>query len=164
MANLDSTLLHEQIKEAFNYKDGNLYWKNSSKGTKQGALAGWEGDCCRTIEFKQKNYKAHRLIFLFYHGYLPQYIDHIDGNPQNNKIENLRQATHQQNLCNTKLRKDNTSGYKGVSFKKDLNKWIAQSGLNGKNHYLGVFVNKEDAISAAKAFREANHKDFARHY
>lgn len=164
MANLDSTLLHEQIKEAFNYKDGKLYWKNSSKGTKTGAIAGWEGDRCRTIEFKQKNYKAHRLIFLFHHGYLPQYIDHIDGNPRNNKIENLRQATHQQNLCNTKLRKDNTSGYKGVSFRKDLNKWVAQSAFNGKQHYLGIFVNKEDAINAAKAFREANHKDFARHY
>lgn len=163
MAILDSTLLHKQIKEALYYKDGNLYWKNSSKGTKQGALAGWQGDRCRTIEFNQKNYKAHRLIFLLNHGYLPKYIDHIDGNPRNNKIENLREATHQQNLFNTKLRKDNTSGYKGVSFVKNLNKWLAQSTLNGKNYYLGIFINKDDAINAAKNFREANHKEFARH-
>jgi hypothetical protein len=163
MATFDFTLLLEQLKQSFYYKDGNLHWKNSSKGTKQDALAGWEGDRCRTIEFKQKNYKAHRLIFLLHYGYLPKYIDHIDGNPRNNKIENLREATHQQNSCNTKLRKDNTSGYKGVSFKKELNKWLAQSTLYGKNHYLGIFVHKEDAISAAKAFREANHKDFARH-
>jgi hypothetical protein len=93
---------------------------------------------------------------------LPKYIDHIDGNPRNNNIQNLREATHQQNSFNTKLRKDNTSGFKGVSFNKVSNKWVAQATLNQVNYYLGLFVNKDDAINTAKTFRETHHKEFAR--
>lgn len=162
MANSDFTLLREQIKQSFYYKEGNLYWKNSSKGTKKDALAGWKSKQCIQIEFNQKNYKAHRLIFLLHHGYLPKIIDHIDGNPHNNKIENLREATCGQNLMNAKIRKNNTSGHKGVSFLKKQKKWLAQADLNKKHYYLGVFETKEEAINAASEFRKQHFKEFYR--
>ncbi|MGI9214274.1 MAG: HNH endonuclease signature motif containing protein [Gammaproteobacteria bacterium] len=162
MAILDSTLLLEKIKQSFYYKDGNLHWINSSKGTKKDAIAGWKSKFCIQIELHQKNYKAHRLIFLLHHGYLPTIIDHIDGNPHNNKIENLREATQAQNLMNAKLRINNTSGHKGVSYIKKIKKWCAQADFDKKHYYLGVFDTKEEAINAATEFRKQHFKNFYR--
>lgn len=66
-------------------------------------------------------------------------VDHINENKTNNMISNLRWATNGQNHMNTKLSKNNTSGIKGVSFHKPLNKWIAHIMINGKNKHLGYF-------------------------
>lgn len=162
MAISDSTLLLDQINQSFYYKDGNLHWKKASKGTKKDAKAGWKSKSCIQIELNQKNYKAHRLIFLLHYGYLPAIIDHIDGDPHNNKIENLREATQAQNLMNTKLRSNNTSGYKGVSYIQKTKKWCAQADFDRKHYYLGVFDRKEDAINAATEFRKQHFKDFYR--
>jgi len=162
MAICNSTSLLEEIKQSFYYKDGDLYWQKSSKGTKKDAKAGWKSKTCIQIEFNQKNYKAHRVIFLLHYGYLPKIIDHIDGNPHNNKIENLREATQSQNLMNAKLRKNNTSGFKGVSFLENKKKWLAQADLNKKHYYLGIFDTKEQAINAANEFRKQHFKDFFR--
>ena len=65
--------------------------------------------------FNRTRYRNHRIIFFLHHGYCPEYIDHRDGNKQNNKINNLREATISQNNQNVKIRKDNSSGVKGLS-------------------------------------------------
>ena len=75
-------------------------------------------------------------------------IDHIDNDKLNNKVTNLRYATHIENNQNRSMRKDNTSGIKGVTFIKRYNKWQAQIKINGKNIYLGSFDNKDEAIKA----------------
>ena len=74
-------------------------------------------------------------------------VDHVDNNKHNNNLINLRYATHSQNQHNRLINKNNTSGTKGVYWKKSTNKWNAQICINGKTISLGSFINKEDAIN-----------------
>jgi len=94
--------------------------------------------------------RAHRLAFLYYHGVTPKYIDHIDHDPMNNRIVNLRGVTHRENLMNQKMRKNNTSGVMGVYFRNDISKWAAQIAVKNKVIALGTFDDKNDAIIARK--------------
>lgn len=85
----------------------------------------------------------------------PRQGEHIDRNGLNNQRSNLRIAEHGQldNQQNVGLRSDNTSGYRGVHWSKDHQKWRAQVCLNGKKHTLGWYDAPEDADAACKAFR-----------
>lgn len=75
-------------------------------------------------------------------------IDHIDNNRLNNNINNLRYATSQENNMNKKLSCKNTSGFKGISFNKQRNKWEAYIKIDGKSKNLGYFEKIEDAVNA----------------
>jgi hypothetical protein len=79
-------------------------------------------------------------------------VDHIDHNKSNNCINNLRWATKNENQRNMSKHKNSRSIYKGVSFYKRVNKWVAQIRIDGKNKHLGYFENEKDA---AKAYNEA---------
>lgn len=90
--------------------------------------------------------RAHRLAYLYMEGYWPEdEIDHRDLNRSNNKWNNLRSATKKENSRNKSKRKDNTSGYKGVSWHTKNKKWRARIFLNNKEKTLGLFDKKEDA-------------------
>ena len=93
-------------------------------------------------------YYAHRLAWLYVHGVLPDVIDHIDRNPSNNAIYNLRSVTQAENMQNASSRCDNTSGQKGVIYFKRTGRWRANIGLAGKNHYLGYYATAEEARAA----------------
>ena len=90
----------------------------------------------------------HRLLFYWYHGYLPKLIDHKDANPQNNSIENLRELNNSGNRRNSHKTKNCTSKYKGVSWSKQHKKWRAKLTLNRKDIFLGYFDNEDDAGQA----------------
>ena len=75
-------------------------------------------------------------------------VDHIDHNPKNNNIRNLRFATHQENSRNISKRNDNTSGYIGVSYKKRDKKWMASITISGKQKHIGYFNTAEEASNA----------------
>ena len=75
-------------------------------------------------------------------------VDHQDRCRTNNHISNLRWATSTENSQNRSIRFDNTSGTTGVCFNKRDKKWRAQIDADGRNIYLGLFVNKNDAIVA----------------
>jgi hypothetical protein len=77
-------------------------------------------------------------------------VDHIDGNRQNNNVNNLRWCSHSENMMNTGLSKANTSGIKGVYYDKRIGMWRAQIMHNYKTHYLGCFNNIEDAAKARR--------------
>jgi hypothetical protein len=79
-------------------------------------------------------------------------VDHIDGNRLNNQKSNLRLANSSQNKCNRGPRRDNKSGYKGVSWHKQRNKWTARIQAGKKYLSLGLFTSKEEA---AKAYNQA---------
>ena len=76
------------------------------------------------------------------------FVDHIDGNKTNNNINNLRYVTNQENAMNAKLNCKTTTNIKGVTYYKNLKKWIAQITVNGKHIHIGCFDNIEDAINA----------------
>ena len=97
-----------------------------------------------------------------FHGYMPKEIDHIDNNPSNNRIENLREATRSEQLCNTKLRKDSTSGIKGVTWDKSRNKWIVSINKDKKTMFRGRFNDLELAQLVAVEARNKYHGDFAK--
>ena len=75
-------------------------------------------------------------------------VDHINNNKQNNTVENLRWATNSENCMNSKIPKNNTSGFKGVTFKNQQKKWHAQIRFNNKDIHIGSYTNIEEAITA----------------
>ena len=104
----------------------------------------------RIVKLNNKNQRIHRLVAL---AFIPNpdnklYVDHIDNNPQNNNMNNLRWCTQQENQQNKKIKINNTSGYKGVCYSKKNKKWNAYITINYKNISLGYFVRVEDAIIA----------------
>ena len=115
------------------------------------------------VRLNNKNYLLHRLLA---QAFIPNpegkpCVDHRDGNPQNNSLENLRWCTHAENNRNSKKRKDNTSDHKGVSFHKAKGKWRAYIYVNGKQKSLGYFHTKEEAAAAyEKAARELHGEFF----
>lgn len=154
------------ILEIFYYLDGNLYWKNNRgpnncKDKKAGSI---KKNKYVNISLNKKMYLAHRLIFLMHYGYLPKIIDHIDGNPSNNKIENLREANQQQNSLNCKISKKNTSGVKNVRFNKKIKKWVVNININKKLTYLGAYQDLDLAELVAIKARNKYHQQFARHF
>ena len=154
----------EELKEFLDYNPdtGILTWiKKPCKKIKVGQEAGgMNPDGYIVVSFKHHIYKAHRLAYYMYHGIDPleKFIDHIDGNRSNNKIDNLRLATNPQNAMNrVNLNRNNTSGVIGVYWDKFYKKWRAVIMINGKQTHLGYFINKEDGI---KARREGEIKYF----
>lgn len=103
-------------------------------------------------EYKGKSYSANRVIFAMYHGYWPNNIDHIDGNPSNNNIHNLRDVTHQENMKNKAKNRRNATGENGVSFNKAhcrRNKpFQVTVGVNGFHKFIGRFKTLEEAVKA----------------
>lgn len=119
----------------------------------------------KQIVINYNTYQLHNLVWLYMTGKFPRNgyeIDHKDGNPSNNKFDNLREATRSQNNWNSKLAKNNTSGYKGLTLNKQTGKWRARIRCYGKKINLGTFNDKLDAINALKEARIKYHGDFAR--
>ena len=94
---------------------------------------------CSNIKGKTKNIKMHRYLLNYPTG---MDIDHINGNGLDNRRENLRICTRSENLRNSKLRNNNTSGYKGVSWSKMRKKWIVQIRFDNKSKCLGFYSDK----------------------
>lgn len=155
----------EELEKLFEYKDGELYWKvTRNNKTKKGMLAGGRSiNGYIYVTINNKNYRAHRIIYLLHHGVAPKILDHIDGNRQNNKIANLREATSSQNSMNSKIKKDNTSGVKGVHLHKPTGKWIVRVNINKQRKHLGLFEDFELAALVATEARDKYYGEFANH-
>lgn len=116
----------------------------------------------------KKNYLLHRLVaeaFIPNPNNLPE-INHIDGNKENNRIENLEWCTHSDNVKHSFANLGRTSNFninrtkrgegRGYSYCKYRNKYISQCSVNGRTKYLGAFDSAEEAIANTKKFRENN--------
>lgn len=108
--------------------------------------------------YKNKKYPLHRAIYAMINGAWPEYeIDHINGNPSDNRIENLRDVPHKLNMRNTKLRKNNRSGSIGVQHRPERNKpWIARCKVDGIPMVYESFYTKEEAEAVVAEFRAKN--------
>ena len=98
-------------------------------------------------------FKAHRVAWAMTMNEWPPAdhdVDHINGNPSDNRIQNLRSVPHQTNNMNNRRPKDNKSGHVGVSWNKRVGRWEAYISAAGKRQTLGHFTNIDDAISIRK--------------
>lgn len=145
----------EYLLKLFRYdpENGNLYRRISvSDRTKVGDLVGSvSGTGYWKTSIDGVMYLVHRIIYKIHRGSDPLHIDHINGVRGNNRIENLRSVTRQENHRNTKIRIDNTSGTVGVHLNKSENKWKAQIKVNKKQIHLGTFVDLSSAVAARTA-------------
>lgn len=114
------------------------------------------------VNIKKRSHCVHRIVWIMHHGPIQNglFIDHKDCDPTNNRLDNLRLASRSQNAHNSLLRKDNTSGYKGVS--KYRNVFKAEIGSGGKRRYLGCFSSPKEASDARRKASEEIHGKFAR--
>jgi hypothetical protein len=148
----------------YDSETGIFKWKVFRGNTaKAGSVIGWNHkDGYLRMEFGGRSYLLHRVAWFYVHGKWPEsMIDHIDGNPKNNAISNLREADENQNCWNRRNRRDNTTGIKGVSIKHG--KWVARVTVNGDRLYLGAYDTPEDARDAIQKLRSQAHGEFANH-
>lgn len=114
---IDHKITQHKLKELFDYHDdGYLIWKiKAANNVKPSRIAGSLNDAgYRRITIDGHDFKAHRLIYLWHHGTLPKMLDHIDGIRQNNRINNLRGCTHEQNMANRCFTPSRRSQYRNV--------------------------------------------------
>jgi hypothetical protein len=155
-------LTAEILRELLDYdpETGVFTWL---AGRRAGKIAGgFRSDGYHTISIgSSRRYFAQRLAFLYVYGRWPaEDVDHIDGNPSNNAIVNLREATRSQNLQNKRSRSNTSSGLKGVTWQG--RKWVARIKRDGRNDYLGSFKTAEEAHAAYCAAAREAYGEFAR--
>lgn len=140
----------------FEYRDGHcggrFHYSYSDKSRRAVWNIRWYG--YRRGTLKGKIYQEHKLIWLYYHGEWPTLqVDHLNGIRDDNRIENLRIVTDQENQFNRKSVKGSSSKYKGVSWCQTVKKWLVNYTLNrGKSEAYGYF---EDEVETAKAYDQA---------
>lgn len=130
-----------------------------------GDAAGTMKDGYIKIIADQRQYRAHRLAWLFMTGAFPEKgmdIDHIDGDRANNRWSNLRLASRSQNNMNTRHVRSHTSDHRGVSWRKGRGKWHARIHVNKKVVILGDFDRIEDAVAARQQAERKYYADFIR--
>jgi hypothetical protein len=153
--------------EFFEYRaDGNLVWKVSRRGGKAfpGALVGnRRKDGYVTVGLLNKKWLLHRIIFAMHHGHMPEVIDHIDGDPANNRIENLREASNTLNQYNRKLDCRNKLGIKSVYFHRRDKTYAVRMKVKGKVKIVAYCKDLELAELVAIEARAKYHGQFARH-
>lgn len=152
-----NNLTQERLKAVIHYDatTGIFRWRYSvANRVKPWDVAGvTDADGYHRIRINGRAYLSHRLAWLYVYGSFPSIgLDHMNRNKQDNRINNLREATKAENAQNVSKRKDNTSGLVGVHFHKANRKWIAYISVNKQRKHLGVFDSAEDAHEAyAKA-------------
>lgn len=152
MAKADLTA--ERLRELLDYdpETGLLTYRvDRRNGSKAGDVAGWTAQRgIRVIEVDQKNYKAHRLAWLHVNGSWPQGdIDHINGDPADNRLVNLRDVPHLLNLQNRrKPRSGSKAGILGAQWDAARGKWKSSIRAQGKVTHLGRFDTAEEAQQA----------------
>lgn len=172
----------ELLRQRLHYdpETGKLFWKPWSEAPK-----GWRGRCEGKEAFnnvKPNGYLcgsittyldgaavaahlyAHRVVWKMMNDGEPEFIDHINGNRQDNRIDNLRNVTRQENAINKRLRSDNASGHHGV-WETQHGSWRAFIGLGGKATLIGTYPTKEYALVARQAAEKVlgfheNHGNF----
>jgi hypothetical protein len=154
----------EKLHEMFYVtSDGRLMRKiSTSSRARAGQEAGNTKGCYREVRIETTQIRTHRVIFAMVNGWWPNEVDHINMNGRDNRPENLRAATHNQNMCNCGPRKRNKSGIKGVSWSKETKKWYASICYQQRTYSLGHYEDIEKARTAYNEAAKRLHGEFMR--
>ena len=149
-------LTQEKLKELLHYDpEIGLFIRKVKliNSMKIGDVAGHKTDRDYVrIMVSGQRYQAHRLAWFYVHGVWPKdQLDHINHDKADNRIENLRSVTGQENSKNQPIAKNNKSGIIGVYWDKQINKWTAKITANKEKIYLGVFVDLFEACCVRKS-------------
>jgi len=161
MADITQALLHEMLD--YNKDSGVFVWKvRSAQKIRVGDIAGTvNAKGYVGIKLFGKRYLAHRLAWMYINGEFPDsFIDHANTVRTDNRIDNLRLSTHQENKRNGKLYKNNTSGFRGVAFKQ--NAWVGSLEVGDRRVYVGRFKTAAEASAAVEKQAEKIHSLFYR--
>ena len=141
---------------AYDPTTGVFTWRDRRGRGAAGTTAGYVNKHgYRRIGIDGRTYAAHHIAWVHTYGSWPQLLDHRNGISDDDRIANLRRATTSQNAANQKRRRDNTSGFKGVSWHKAKGRWCARIGFRGQRKTIGYFDNPLVAHAAyAKAATE----------
>jgi len=155
--NPDNGLVRWGVKRGGNHLD----WFHGTKKRSRSNLDYY----CYSITIDGRAYKVSRIIWFYVKGVWPSVeLDHHDGNSLNNKFNNLREATTQQNNFNAKRRGNNNFvGVKCITNRKLKKKWVARITINNKRIQLGYYYTEEEAGLAFQAMADKYHGDFAYH-
>jgi hypothetical protein len=164
---MNAALTAERLRELLDYNPatGHFTWRAPPRnGTLVGDLAGSSQRGYIQINVDNSGYLAHRLVWLYVHGRWPiSQIDHINLIQSDNRLANLREATHAENARNCEpLSIANKSGYRGVYWNTQKKKWEARIRVGGPSIYLGRYNTKEEAAAAYRAAAIQYHGAFAR--
>ena len=154
--------LYHECHRLFMYDDGDLIRKVSTgprslKGDIAGSI---NGSGYVQTYLNKKIIRNDAIIFLMHSGYIPKQIDHIDRNPGNNRISNLRECDYSTNGLNVGLSKTNTSGFKGVYICGRTGKFVSQIRINKATINIGTYTNKLDAAKSYDLKVTEHHGDF----
>lgn len=157
----------ERLRDLLEYEPdtGIFRWKvRNSRSVWPGDVAGGSaGAGYISIRVDGWLYRAHRLAWFHVHGeWPPLLIDHRNGKRDDNRLENLRLASHVDNLANSIKRRHNRSGFKGVFWGTQTKKWQARIRRDGKTTHLGLFDTPEEAHAAYANAAQRVHGEFAR--
>ena len=147
-----SQIMNKEIIEKYFYycyESGNFIWKvNRGNGRKNSPAGNLRSDGYLRIQLFGKNYYAHVLVWVYFYGKFSDFdIDHIDGNRANNKIQNLREATRNQNCQNQKKQNKNKKIKLGVTL-KDNKYFVARIRKDGVLYNIGSYKTEDDAYKA----------------
>lgn len=168
----------EEVLELFEQDDSSpsgLRWRVNYKKYKQGDVAGYLNSVAGTktygkvwdVCFNGRPHRVHRIVWVLERGEIPNglEIDHINGNPSDNRLCNLSLKTRGHNTrARVKMNPRNTSGYTGVMWSAQANKWKARCFRNYKEYHCGYFSNKEDAARAVDEFAKKWANDHGEEY
>jgi predicted transcriptional regulator len=152
-------LTHQRLVELLRYDaaTGDFYWRISPNARAPvGAMAGKQSlsgpgqNKYRVVQIGGERIKAHRLVWFLFHGEWPRKVlDHVNGNTLDNRIENLRDVTSQQNSWNIhRAMRNSRSGVLGVDWVASRKKWRAQIRVGGRKMCIGYFSSAEEAGAA----------------
>lgn len=133
---------------------GKCFWlKTRSNRVTAGSEAGsfHKSSGYTRIKFENNMYLRSRVVFYYVNGYLPEMVDHIHGVEHGDMISNLRESNQVTNQQNRSQNKNNTTGFKGVSFNKKSQKYSAKITVHGVSKWLGLYETSDEANEAYKA-------------
>lgn len=156
-------LTQEILREYTEYSNGELIHKKERKNVllPLGNKLGYIHNGYKIVRFFKEKYGIHQLVFLYHYGYIPEFLDHINGNTLDNRIENLRPANKTQNAANQKILKNTISGVKGVRIRKN-GRIYSVIKYEGKKIYLGSFPSVKEAQQAYLLKAKELFGDYAR--